>query len=176
MTKIKHILFSMMVPLVMVGLVLIIAYVFCGVGITSNDCFEQYIPFFSTYYDILTEGKSIFYSQTGALGYDFWSVFSYYLVSPLNLVILLFGKSRIIYAVEILILLKIAMSGGTFAAYLKNRFPGIKNDRIVLFATLYALSGFVSGYAWNVMWMDGIAMFGLVIMGMDILMRDESPP
>lgn len=175
MTKVKHILFSMLVPLIMVGLVLIIAYVFCGVGITSNDCFEQYIPFFSAYYDILTEGKSIFYSQTGALGYDFWSVFSYYLVCPLNLIILLFGKSRIVYAVELLILLKIAFSGGTFAAFLKNRFPKVKDNRIVLFSTLYALSGFVAGYAWNVMWMDGIVLFPLVIMGMDILMRDEKP-
>ena len=92
MKKIKHVLLSMLVPLVIVGLVLVIAHIFCGVGLTSNDCFEQYIPFFSAYYDVLTEGDSIFYSLTGAMGYDFWSVFSYYLACPLNLVILLFGQ------------------------------------------------------------------------------------
>ncbi|MGN0374491.1 MAG: YfhO family protein, partial [Butyrivibrio sp.] len=175
MKKISHILLSMLVPLLMVGLVSVIAYIFCGVGLTSNDCFEQYIPFFSVYYDILTEGDSIFYSLTGALGYDFWSVFSYYLVCPLNLIILLFGKARIIYAVQLLIMLKIALSGGSFAAFLKNRFPSAKTNRIVLFSTIYALSGFVVGYAWNVMWLDGIVLFPLVIMGMDILMREHNP-
>ncbi len=175
MKRIKHILLSMLVPLVIVGLVLVIAYFFCGVGLTSNDCFEQYIPFFGVYYDILTEGDSIFYSLTGAMGYDFWSVFCYYLACPLNVIVLLFGKDNLMYAVQTLIVLKIACSGGTFAVFLKNRFPQAKTNRIVLFSTFYALSGFVVGYAWNVMWMDGIVLFPLVIMGMDMLMRDEKP-
>lgn len=175
MKKIKHVLLSMLVPLVIVGLVLVIAHIFCGVGLTSNDCFEQYIPFFSAYYDVLTEGDSIFYSLTGAMGYDFWSVFSYYLACPLNLLILLFGKDNMIYAVEFLIVLKIIVSGGTFSIYLRNHFPKARTSRIVLFSTFYALSGFVVGYAWNVMWMDGIILFPLVIMGMDMLMRDERP-
>lgn len=175
MKRIKHVLFSMLVPLVIVGLVLVISHIFCGVGLTANDCFEQYIPFFSSYYDVLTEGDSIFYSLTGAMGYDFWSVFSYYLACPLNFVILLFGKDNIVYAVEFLIVLKIIVSGGTFSIYLKNRFPRARISRIVLFSTFYALSGFVIGYAWNVMWMDGIVLFPLVIMGVDMLMRDESP-
>lgn len=175
MKKIKHILLSMLVPLVIVGLVLVIAYIFCGVGITANDCFEQYIPFFGVYYDILTEGDSIFYSLTGAMGYDLWSVFCYYLACPLNVIVLLFGKANLIYAVEVLIVLKIAFSGGTFAIYLKNRFPQARTNRIVLFSTFYAISGFVVGYAWNVMWMDGIVLFPLVMMGMDMLLRDEKP-
>lgn len=175
MNKIKHILLSMLVPLLMVGLVSVIAYIFCGAGLTSNDCFEQYIPFFSAYYDILTEGGSMFYSNTGALGYDFWSVFSYYLVCPLNLIILLFGKEKLVYAVELLIIIKIALSGGSFAAFLKNRFPKAATNKIVLFSTIYALSGFVVGYAWNVMWLDGIVLFPLVIMGMDIMLRDNNP-
>ncbi len=174
MKKINYILLSILVPLAIVGLFSIIAFLACDSGLASNDCYEQYVPFMNAYYDILTGDKSMFYSLTGSMGYDFWAVFSYYLVSPLNFIILLFGKSRIIYAVNLLIILKLAFCGGTFSVFLKNRFPKAKTGKIVLFSTMYALCGFMAGYAWNIMWMDGTVLFPLVIMGLDVLMRDEN--
>lgn len=175
MKNIKHVIISTLVPLAIVGLISLIAFIFCDVGLVANDCYEQYVPFLNAYYDVITDGKSIFYSLTGSMGYDFWAVFSYYLVSPLNFIILLFGKSRIVYAVNLLIVLKLAFCGGTFSVFLKNRFPKAKCSRIVSFSTIYALCGFMVGYAWNIMWLDGVLLFPLVIMGLDLLMRDEKP-
>ena len=171
----RHIIYSILVPLLMVGLVSIIAYLACGVVFTSNDCYEQYLPFFGAYYDVITEGKSIFHSLTGSMGYDFYAVFSYYLVSPLNLVILLFDKEYIIYVVNALIIIKIALMGGSFGAFIKGRFPNARTGKIVLFATIYAISGYTIGYLWNVMWLDSLVLFPLVIMGLDRLMRDKKP-
>lgn len=175
MKKGKYILFSMLVPLVIVGLVCVIALLVSGVGIASNDCFEQYVPFFGAYYDVLTEGKSIFYSSTGALGYDFWAVFAYYLVSPLNLIIVFFDKSDLIYAVEIIMIIKVVLCGGSFATFISHRHPEAKVSRVVLFSTIYALSGYMVGYMWNVMWLDGLVLFPLIIMGLDMLMRKDKP-
>lgn len=175
MKKTRHIWISILVPLVMVGLVSLIAYLLCGVVLTSNDCYEQYIPFFGAYYDVLTEGKSIFHSLTGSMGYDFWAVFSYYLVSPLNLIIVFFDKEHLIYVVNILIIIKIALCGGSFAAFIKRRYTNAQTGKIVLFATMYALSGYTVGYLWNIMWLDCLVLFPLVIMGLDMLMRDNSP-
>lgn len=174
MKNIKHIIISTLVPLAIVGLISLIAFIFCDVGLVANDCYEQYVPFLNAYYDVLTDGKSIFYSLTGSMGYDFWAVFSYYLVSPLNFIILLFGKSKIVYAVNLLIVLKLAFCGGTFSVFLKNRFPKAKCSRIVSFSTIYALCGFMVGYAWNIMWLDGVLLFPLVIMGLDLLMREKN--
>ncbi|MCM1308727.1 MAG: YfhO family protein, partial [Butyrivibrio sp.] len=175
MKKIKHVIISTLVPFAIVGLISLIAFLLCDVGLVANDCFEQYVPFLNAYYDVITDGKSIFYSLTGSMGYDFWAVFSYYLVSPLNFIILLFGKSRIVYAANLLIVLKLAFCGGTFSVFLKNRFPKAKCSRIVSFSTIYALCGFMVGYAWNIMWLDGVLLFPLVIMGLDLLMRDRNP-
>lgn len=169
------ILLSFLVPFAIVGLILLVAGLMCGVGYTSNDCYEQYLPFFNAYYDILKGHKSMFYSMTGSMGYDFYAVFSYYLVSPLNLIMLVFPKEWIIYVVNVLIVLKIAFSGGTFSVLLLHRYPDAPKSRIVLFSAIYALNGFVAGYFWNVMWMDGILLFPLVIFGLDLLMRDERP-
>ena len=174
MKRCKHIIYSILVPLVMVGLVSLIAYLACGAVFTSNDCYEQYLPFFGAYHDVLTEGKSIFYSLSGSMGFDFWVVFVYYLASPLNLVIALFDKKDIIYVVNALIILKIALSGGSFAAFIKGRFPKANLGKIVLFSTMYAVSGYTIGYMWNVMWLDSLALFPLVIMGLDRLMQEKS--
>ncbi len=173
--KQKHVILSILVPLAIVGLISVIAFIFCDAGLASNDCYEQYVPFFTAYYNIITGKQSMFYSLSGSMGYDFWAVFSYYLVSPLNFIILIFGKSNIVYAVNLLIVLKLAFCGGTFSVFLKNRFPDAKCKVIVLFSTIYALCGFMVGYAWNVMWLDGVILFPLVIMGLDVLMRDERP-
>lgn len=175
MKRCSHILYSILVPLVMVGLVSIIAYFAGGVTFTSNDCYEQYLPFFGAYHDVLTEGKSIFYSLSGAMGYDFFAMFAYYLASPLNLIVLLFPKEYIIYVVNALIIIKVALAGGGFAAFIKGRFPKSKSGKIVLFSTIYAISGYTIGYMWNVMWLDSLALFPLVIMGLDMLMRNKKP-
>ncbi len=170
----RHIYISIIVPFTIVGFIALFSWVFMGVGLVSNDCYEQYVPFFTAYYDIITQGKSFFYSLTGSMGYDFYAVFSYYLVSPFNLIILFFGKTNIIYIVNFLIILKLSLSGGSFAAFLKNRYPKATTYKIVLFSTIFALSGFSVGYAWNIMWLDGILMFPLVIMGLDLLMKESS--
>lgn len=174
MKKFKHVFISTLVPLGIMGLISLIAYLVCGAGLVTNDCYEQYVPFFNAYYDILHHKGSMFYSLTGSMGYDFWAVFSYYLVSPLNLIMLFFDKADIIYVVNILIVVKTAICGGTFSVFIKNRFPNTKCSRVVLFSVIYALSGFVAGFMWNIMWMDGIMLFPLVIMGLDILMREEN--
>ena len=164
MKKFKHVYISTLVPLGIMGLIYLIAYLTCGTGLVTNDCYEQYVPFFNAYYDIIHDKGSMFYSLTGSMGYDFWTVFSYYLVSPLNLIMLPFDKSDIIYVVNVLIVLKIAICGGTFSVFIRNRFPKARCSRIVLFSVIYALNGFVAGYMWNIMWMDGIMLFPLVIM------------
>ena len=175
MSKIKHVVISTLVPLGIMGLISLIAYLVCGAGLTASDCYEQYIPFMNAYYDIITGHKSMFYSLSGSMGYDFWAVFAYYLVSPLNFIILLFGKTGIVYAVNLLIILKLALCGGTFSIFLKNRVPSAKCSRIVMFSTMYALCGFMVGYAWNIMWLDGLVIFPLVMMGLDMLMDDDNP-
>ena len=120
--------------------------------------------FLGAYYDVLTEGKSMFFSSTGALGYDFWAVFAYYLVSPLNLIIVFFDKADLIYAIEIIMIIKVVLCGGSFATFISNRYPKSNAGRVVLFSTIYALSGYMVGYMWNVMWLDGLVLFPLIIM------------
>ena len=58
------------------------------------DSLHQYLPFFSEYYDKLTETGEFLYSWNGAMGYNFLTLWAYYLSSPLNLLILLCFDSQ----------------------------------------------------------------------------------
>lgn len=172
--KYLHVGLSILIPLFIAGFIMLIAFIIGGLTLCGNDCFEQYIPFFYEYYDKLTEGKSIFYSYAGSMGFDFYQVFSYYLASPLNFLMLLFDKEKIIYVANFLIILKIGLCGGTFSIFIKNRYKESGLAKTVAFSCAYALSGFVCGYAWNIMWMDGLVIFPLVMYGMDKLLSSKN--
>ena len=59
------------------------------------DGLHQYMPFYSVLYDKLKGGESLFYSFRSGLGINFLSLFSYYLSSPLNLLIIFFKKTQL---------------------------------------------------------------------------------
>lgn len=134
------------------------------------DGLHQYMPFYSILYDKLKSGESLFYSFRAGLGINFLSLFSYYLSSPFNLVIVFFKKSQLNMVVSWLIVLKLALSGLTSAIYFssKSRRPNVG----VLAASLaYALSSYMVGYCWNVMWLDAIMIFPLIILGLEHLIE-----
>lgn len=137
------------------------------------DGLHQYMPFYSILYDKLKNGGSLFYSFRAGLGINFLSLYSYYLSSPLNLLILFFKKSQLNMAVSWIIVLKIAISGLTAGIYFssKSKKPGLS---VVMVSMAYALSSYMIGYCWNVMWLDAIMIFPIVMMGLeDLIERND---
>lgn len=45
----------------------------------------------------------------------------------------------------------------------------------LVFSTAYALSGFVAAYSWDIMWMDCILLFPLIMVGLEKLVREQKP-
>lgn len=157
-------------------LVVFVSYICMGVypfgdeGIIIVDSYHQYVPFFSEFRDKVMNGDSLLYSWHGGLGYNFWALIAYYLVSPLNIFILIFPKTMVLEAFAFIVLLKISFSGLTFAYYIRRHFND-KSAKMVYFAVFYALSGYVLGYNWNIMWFDCIALFPLIILGLERLVE-----
>ena len=132
------------------------------------DGLHQYMPFYSVLYDKLKGGESLFYSFRSGLGINFLSLFSYYLSSPLNLLIIFFKKTQLNMAVSMIIVLKIALSGMTAGIYFssKSKKQGL---HVLMISMAYALSSYMVGYCWNVMWLDAIMIFPIVVMGLERL-------
>lgn len=143
-----------------------------GRSLIMVDGLHQYMPFFSDYYEKLKTGGSLFYSFQEGMGTNFLSLWAYYLASPLNLLIILFPKAQLNTAVSLIVSLKIVLCGWTFAYAALHR-SGVKyrHPGVIPLAVAYSMSNFVVGYYWNVMWMDSIFIFPLIILGFEYLVE-----
>lgn len=161
------------------ALIMLGVWIFAKIGPGGNsliivDGLHQYMPFFSDYYEKLKTGGSLFYSFHEGMGTNFLSLWSYYLASPINLLILLFPKSQLNTAVSLIATIKIVLCGWSFAyaalhrSHVKYQHPGV-----IPLAVAYAMSNFVVGYYWNVMWMDCVFIFPLIVLGFDYLVEKK---
>ena len=130
------------------------------------DSLHQYLPFYTDFQQKLENSSSLLYSFSGGLGYNFWSTYAYYLASPLNLLMVFFPMQYVCDFMDFIILFKIGLCGGIFSWYLHQRNPG-KRFLPVAFGAAYALSNFVIGYYFNLMWLDSIAVVPLIMLGIE---------
>lgn len=92
------------------------------------------------------------------MGYSFYSLFSYYLSSPFNFLILLFMQFLYVNeAVTLVVLLKIRLTGAFMAWYVLKKKPG-QELTAVCTGCMYALSNYVLGYYSNLMWLDCVML------------------
>ncbi|MCX7842657.1 MAG: YfhO family protein, partial [Clostridia bacterium] len=136
------------------------------------DLYHQYAPFLSDLQEKLKSFSGLLYSSAGGLGTSYLPLYAYYLASPLNPIIVLFPKAYLAEAVLVLTLLKVGLAGACFSIYLK----GVHREQsmaTVAFSLLYALSGYVLVFSWNIMWMDAIYLLPLIILGLVKLVRDS---
>lgn len=137
-----------------------------------TDMYHQYAPFFSEFQYKLTHGGSLLYSWDIGMGVNFSALYAYYLASPVNWLLILCPKKFIIEFMTILIVLKTGLSGLSFSWYLKKHF-GVKNFGVGFFGIFYALSGYMAAYSWNIMWLDCIMLFPLILLGLEQLVKEK---
>ena len=135
-----------------------------------TDMYHQYAPFFSEFQYKLTHGGSLLYSWDVGLGVNFSALYAYYLASPLNWLLILCPKAYVIEFMTYMIVLKIGLSGLSFAYYLQ-RHCRRRDFCASFFGIFYALSGYMAAYSWNIMWLDCIVLFPLVMLGLELLVK-----
>ena len=147
---------------------------FGDMTILRMDLYHQYGPLFAELYDRITSGGSFLYSWNSGLGSSFLGNFLNYLSSPLSLIVVVFGHENITEAISCLILLKAVLSACSFTYYLKSSI-GKNNAATAAFGVLYAFCGYFVAYYWNVMWMDAMYLFPLVILGIEKIIKKGRP-
>lgn len=161
-------------------LVLLVIFAARGIWPFGDECFlrldmyHQYTPFMEEFRDKLRSGGSLLYTWDTGLGANFVALYAYYLASPLNWLVFLCPHGLVIEFVTAMVVLKTALSGLTFAWYLQ-RHTGRKRFGAGLFGVFYALSGFMCAYSWNIMWLDCIWLFPLIVLGLEELVREQKP-
>ncbi len=139
------------------------------------DLNGQYVYFFEALRKIITEGHSMLYSFSRALGGEFMGIYAYYLASPLSLIVALFPKENITEALLVMILLKCGLCGATFGLYVHKTRPR-RPVQTVMFSCMYALCSFAVVMQHNVMWTDNLILLPIVMLGIEKMIKKGSLP
>lgn len=167
---------SFMVPLLIYWLMFILrgTYPFGKGSVLVLDLNGQYVYFFEGLRDALHGNGDMLYSWARSLGGEFTGLYAYYLASPLSYLVYFFSSDHITEALLLIHLLKCGIAGCTLSYYLKKTQPQIKDLWIVLYSTLYALSGYVIAFGHNTMWMDALMLLPLVIYGVEQIINKQN--
>ncbi len=167
---------AFLIPLVFLVVMLVMdeVYPFGDNCILHVDMYHQYEPFFTELANKLQNGGSLMYSWNLGIGSDFVALIAYYLASPFNILLLFWPMDNIIEAMTVIIILKMCLSGVTFVSYMRYHFK--KNDySYVFFSLFYVFSGYMAAYYWDIMWLDGVMLTPLVLIGLEKLVWEDKP-
>ena len=138
------------------------------------DLYHQYGPLYAEVYDRLTGGDSLIYSWTSGLGASFLGNLFNYCSSPFALIMLILGHKNMPEAIALMIMLKAMFAATAFTYYINKSNNCVKKESIV-FGLLYAFSGYFVAFSWNIMWFDAVAVFPLVILGIERIIQYNKP-
>ena len=134
--------------------------------VAIDDAKIQYIDFFTYYVDVLHGVRTLTYDFSNMLGGSSAGMFSYYLASPFNLLLYFFGKEGVYCFFNVAVALKLSTAGATFSWYLQRRFADkIRPVFVIALSMGYALMQYQVAQSSNIMWLDGVYMLPLILLG-----------
>lgn len=166
-------------PLAAAGLtlaVMLLGYARLGVwplgekSVMLVDMHHQYAPLLNELRYRLLHGELSTYSFHIGLGANYLPAFAYYLASPLNLLLVLFPTRLLCEGIWLITLLKFALAAGSFAACAQAVYRR-RSGAVIALGMLYAMTGYMLAYSWNVMWLDGVALLPLVVLGLEHMLH-----
>ena len=138
--------------------------------ILITDMGSQYVTYHEALYEMVRGGESWLFTWNTGMGMNFLGIIAYYLSSPFTVLLLLFPRFLLTEGILFILSAKIAVSGLTFSLFLRKA-AGIGGAVNTLFSVAYALSAYNVVYGFNLMWIDGVVLLPLVMLGAVHLFR-----
>lgn len=141
-----------------------------------DDAAIQYVGFFGWYSSVLHGDANLFYSFSKSLGGSTFSLFAYYLASPLSLLCYFFSFDNMPELFSVLVPLKISLAGLSCSIYLSKRFDlfGIAN---IVLSCCYSLAACNLEAGSNIMWLEGVIFLPIICLAVyDFIHSDKVIP
>lgn len=136
------------------------------------DLPQQMTMFYNHLYDVLKGNGSAIYTWNYGMGTYFWATIAYYLSSPLSILILLFPRSLVPFAILLIWLVKTGLSSLTMAYLLRKHFTA-NCWSVFIFSISYALMSYSITYYFLPMWIDAVYLLPLIIAGVHELLKSK---
>ena len=130
----------------------------------------QYADYFQYLKNVLTGEAHIGYSFSKSLGGSLVGVFAYYLVSPLNLLVVFFQDTQIPLFIYIITAIKVGLCGVT-AAFFFLHHGKLEKSRVFLLSMGYALMQYIFSQMSNIMWLDGVLLLPVILWAVDQFLK-----
>ena len=130
------------------------------------DMKRQYLDFYSYYKSILAGKNNVLYSPAMALGSGAVGFFTYYLSSPLLLMLVFFDEVHLPEAVTLMAGLKFMLMSAAcdrFLIYYLRRRGHDGMPRTLAFSLSYTFCAYMMAYAINPMWMEVYILMPVVL-------------
>ena len=137
------------------------------------DMSQQVVPLLAELQDVLRGRADLFYSLQNAGGMNFWGVFLFFLSSPFSLSAAFVDKADLMLLMNVLVALKLALAAFTSALLFRSWLPRLGRAAVWTLSVLYALGGFGLLFYQNLMWLDVMALFPLLLLAFGRLCRGK---
>ena len=153
------------------GLALSAAYAAFGLfpfgpnSLSWGDMSQQAVPLLMQLKDVLSGRAGLLLNLQNAGGMSFWGVLFFFLASPLHLLVVFVEKGDLYLLVNVLVLLKLALAAGAASWFFSAEAPGLPLPAHLSLCLGYGLCGYGMLYYQNLVWLDVLALFPLVMLG-----------
>lgn len=139
------------------------------------DMKQQVIPFLLDFQNILKGNADFLLNTQNAGGMSFLGVFFFFVSSPFTFLVLLVPAEQMYLFANILVLLKMAFCSYTAALFLRHRFASLSTIQILSLSIMYAFGGYSMLYFQNMVWLDVMGIFPVLMIGLDRLIEQKKP-
>ena len=139
-------------------------YPFGGISNMADDMEVQYADLFAWYRRLLLGQSGPEYSFSMSIGMPTAAVLGYYLLSPVNLLVLFFPPEGMQLCFFVISAVKLGLSGLFFSLYVRGRVRADALPALTL-SLAYAFGQYTVGQMTNILWLDGVYMLPLILLG-----------
>ena len=166
-----------LIPPIIVSMLLLIMFYFQGLypfgskTIIQVDADYQYVPTLYKIWDIFHNNHNMFFDFL--VGNNIYTslIIQGGIFSPITLLINLVSRSNIIKFFDILVIIKMSLLSLTSYIYFKNTFK-VNSIYHIIFSICYTFSGWVLLNYFNIMWLDDIILFPLIVLFLNKLLKE----
>ncbi|MCM1263872.1 MAG: YfhO family protein [Butyrivibrio sp.] len=127
-------------------------YPFGGGSIMITDMYSQYVPLLYRFYDVVSGEKNLFFDFSVSGGANLYVDTINEVINPFNYILFLFGRQMIYKAVNVLLLLYVAVAAASLNIFLLKVFPKSRKWNLIL-SLCYAMSGYMAYNYQIIKWM-----------------------